>query len=222
MKRPSLRLYADRLEVGDRVGFSVIVKLFDDEIRFVCRCKNVYTRKKIEIRDSRKGGRSIFHCGAKDCRNSFTKLRHVRTDLLRRCGYDIAGGSASSGPILETVCLGWRLSLARFAFDALECGWVEGYDIDRKDLTKGYCRENIRFVTRKRKANNRQRTPYISLNDVCTPLTIVAESYGVKRSLVYDRIKAGWSIEQIVANPVKPGKRLRRLDVEYPTCLEEG
>jgi len=77
--------------------------------------------------------------------------------MKRRCYYKGDNRYYTYGERGITVCKQWRDNFLHFYNWALNNGWEEGLQIDRKDNNKNYAPENCRFVTPKQNSNNRNR-----------------------------------------------------------------
>lgn len=78
---------------------------------------------------------------------SHTRLFDIWSNMKRRCGnekdyfYYVYGGRGI------TVCDEWRNDFMAFYTWAMDNGYKEGLQIDRRDNDKGYCPKNCRWAT---------------------------------------------------------------------------
>lgn len=69
-----------------------------------------------------------------------------------------------------TVCDAW-MDFEPFCEWALNNGYRNGLDLDRKDNSKGYSPDNCRWVSRRENVNNRRKTIFIEIDGVKKPRT---------------------------------------------------
>lgn len=130
------------------------------------------------------------------------KLRAHKSwrSMINRCGnskhdnYKLYGGAGI------TICESWR-SFPNFFKDMGER--PVGMVLDREDNTKGYSKENCRWVTFKESTANRKNTVYIGgvrVFDLAKELKIPAYR-------IYQRISRGWGVDDIRKNPNSLYKR---------------
>lgn len=88
-----------------------------------------------------------------------------------------------------TICEKW-MAFEGFLEDMGER--PEGTTLDRIDNTKGYCKENCRWVDWFKQAKNRSSTLMITHNGVTKHLSEWCRDLGLNKTTVSRRIKAGW------------------------------
>lgn len=69
-----------------------------------------------------------------------------------------------------TVCEEW-MKFEPFCEWALENGYEQGLDLDRRDNSDGYFPENCRWIPRRENINNRRKTLFIDVDGVRKPRT---------------------------------------------------
>lgn len=95
-----------------------------------------------------------------------------------------------------TLCKEWQ-SFENFWNDMKE-GYSDNLTIDRIDNSKGYCKQNCRWVTAKAQCNNRRNNKVVTYQYKKYTVAELADKLGISRHLLYDRLKYGWSIEKAV------------------------
>ena len=110
-----------------------------------------------------------------------------------------------------TMCEEWRNDYMTFREWALANGYRDDLTIDRIDNTKGYEPSNCRWATPKEQANNRTSNRHIEYNGTKYTIAQLADVIGLPRSTVEQRVKAGWSIEDVAKTPYKRRKKWSEL-----------
>jgi hypothetical protein len=101
-----------------------------------------------------------------------------------------------------TVSDEWRESFEKFLEDMGKMP-RRGMSIDRIDNTKGYCKENCRWATRKQQHNNTSRTIYLEYKGVVKTMMDWAEKLGVPYGRLKARRKRGLSDMEIILGTCK-------------------
>lgn len=163
------------------------------------QCKNIYD---ISVQ-------SILHGGSKKCikcsrQYHKANLRHGKCDtktynswraMLTRCRnknrdvYKYYGGRGI------TVCERW-LKFENFLEDMGEA--PEGTTIEKMNNNLGYCKENCKWADKFEQANNRRNNVKITYKDKIYTLKEFAAFAGLKVATVKGRLKADWSLEEIL------------------------
>lgn len=107
-----------------------------------------------------------------------------------------------------TVCKRW-LIFTNFRDDMLQSynDHVKKFGekqttIDRVDNNKGYSPENCRFATYKEQCNNTRKNRWITFDGKKLTMKQWAEKLNIKYSIIQDRIKDGWTIEEVLTTPI--------------------
>lgn len=74
----------------------------------------------------------------------------------------------------------------------------KGLTLDRIDNSKGYCKENCRWLDIKGQQNNRENNHEIFYADRTWTLQILSEHLGIKSNTLLYRLKRGWTVEEAV------------------------
>ena len=94
-----------------------------------------------------------------------------------------------------TICDEWDKSYEAFKEWALNNGYRDDLTIDRIDNSGNYCPENCRWADLYTQANNKSNNHLITYNGKTQNMTQWAKEIGVRRELIKDRLKSGWSVE---------------------------
>lgn len=94
-----------------------------------------------------------------------------------------------------TICDEWDKSYEAFKEWALNNGYRDDLTIDRIDNSGNYCPENCRWADLYTQANNKSNNHLITYNGKTQNMTQWARETGVRRELIKDRLKSGWSVE---------------------------
>ena len=104
-----------------------------------------------------------------------------------------------------SVCDEWK-SYDRFLEDMGPC--VKGESLDRIDSTRGYCKENCRWVPLAKQASNTSRNVYVELEGEQLHVSEAARRFGIAPDVVFDRVnKLGWDIQRALTAPLRKMKR---------------
>lgn len=128
---------------------------------------------------------------------SYTKLYRRWASMIRRCSdlnYDRYGGRGIS------VCDEWRV-FENFARDMGEP--PAGKTLDRIDNNGNYEPSNCRWATVVEQNRNRRSNNLVTHNGETKCVTEWAEKYGIRQTLLRDRLLSGMRFEDAVSMPVK-------------------
>lgn len=107
-----------------------------------------------------------------------------------------------------SVCEDWHDYL-NFKEWALNNGYNEKLEIDRKDNNKGYNPENCRFITRIENNSNRSNTIMVNYNGTEVSLTLLCIELGFtanRYNSIRRRIKTGWDHTKAIEMPIMTDK----------------
>lgn len=105
------------------------------------------------------------------------------------------------------VCDEWKKDFVAFRDWCLSNGYKKGLSIDRIDNDKGYSPDNCRFVDRITQNNNKRSNHKISVDGESKTLAQWAREFGIKESVIRNRLKRGWSEEDAVKIPLRAYSR---------------
>lgn len=139
-----------------------------------------------------------------------TRAKNTYKKMLDRCynsrnkNYHRYGGRGIS------VCDYWRADVLNFYNDLkdLPNAFTKGYSLDRINNDGNYELSNVRFATSKEQCNNTSSNVLLSVEGVNYTMTQLAEKLGVTGDFIKDRIRLGFTLEQILTIP-KGGKRFK-------------
>lgn len=132
---------------------------------------------------------------------SRSRVYRIWNGMIRRCtdprhkDYSVYGAKGI------TVCSEW-LDFPAFYRDMGDPPSPK-HEIDRKENSEGYFKENCRWVTCKQNQRNRRSNRSITFDGETKLLVEWAEDRGISAGAISARIKAGWSIEQAITKPTK-------------------
>ena len=122
------------------------------------------------------------------------------TNIKQRCfipqtpNYDNYGGRGI------TVCKRWLECFENFWVD-MQVGYRTGLELDRKDNSLGYFKENCHWVSRKINSNNRRKTHLIETPLGIFSVAIASRLFGIKNTTLLYRIHNNWPPEKYFIKP---------------------
>ena len=125
-----------------------------------------------------------------------TRLHRIWHNMRTRCynpnydKYQYYGGKGI------TVCDEWRNSYNSFWGWAYSHGYNDSLTLDRIDVDGNYCPENCKWVDRKAQANNRTSNHYLEYGGQRKTVQEWSDVLGIPASTLYQRLRAGWSVER--------------------------
>jgi len=90
-------------------------------------------------------------------------------------------------------------------------GYKEGLTLDRINNDGNYCKENCRWVTRKKQNRNSRRNRYFIINNKKICLEDLSKKYGFNQSTISWRLKNGYSLKKAIKTP--SNKKLNKKDI---------
>jgi hypothetical protein len=120
----------------------------------------------------------------------------IWASMIARCHNEKNRAYARYGGRGIVVCGAWRQSFAAFLKDVGPRPSAN-HSLDRfPDNDGNYEPGNVRWATSKKQNRNRSDNRLLTAFGETRCLTEWAEALGVKRTLIRDRLKRGWSVEQ--------------------------
>jgi len=197
---------------GQRFGRLIVVEEIgiSKHGRIIWKCQCDCGNEHIAISNNlRNGDTKSCGCYRKENPNRIThnetrtKLYRVWQNAKNRCcrlkdkSYKHYGGRGIQ------MCDEWRNDFVAFRDWAYLNGYQDGLEIDRIDNDSDYCPENCQWVTEKTQANNRRNNHPITFNGKTQNIVQWTEELGIGRSIIKNRIRLGWSIEDALTKPVR-------------------
>ena len=108
-----------------------------------------------------------------------------------------------------TICEEWANSFQAF-FDYIGKRPSIQHEIDRIDNSRGYEPGNVRWSTAKENSLNRRNNVLLTHNGETLTVSQWAEKLGVKYSLIWSRIKTGWTPSDALTIPSGSKPRMKR------------
>ena len=202
------------MEAGERHGRLVCLgKDPDKDFRYYlykCDCGNV----KSIIQDNVKRGATIS-CGCYlkanringNCHRTFgfshTRIDNIYKTMIARCYYPSNNRYPVYGAKGIAVCDEWKNDKTKFFEWAFANGYAEDLTIDRIDPDKNYCPENCRWVDYVTQANNKTNNHRETINGETHTIAEWSRISGISQTLVFNRLKRGWSPQKAIFTPVK-------------------
>jgi hypothetical protein len=119
--------------------------------------------------------------------------------IMKRCYDPKQRGFKYWGGRGITVCERWKTSTG-FIDDMLPI-WKPGTSIDRIDNNGNYEPGNVRWANKQEQNSNTRRNRRIEFNGETKTIKQWSETIGGSASLVSDRLKWGWTIEEALTTP---------------------
>lgn len=200
---------------GQRFGRLLVVGPVGYPVKWLCQCDcgNETTIRGSEVRKStscgcyrrsRLGTLSFKHGAGR--RGKKAPEWKIWTGMRRRCGD--ADDSSYGGRGIR-VCDRWvngeegRTGYECFLAD-LGPRPSAKYTIERSDNDGNYEPNNCRWATRAEQSRNRRSQRLISLDGRKVPVWKAAEITGLKKDVIYDRLRLGWTEKDALQTPSLP------------------
>lgn len=190
---------------GKRFGRWTVIERSLSSRKWMCKCDcgNV---KDVAIGNLKNGGSKSCGCLRKDLYTKHGLHQHrlypVYQNMIARC-YDPACDSFSDyGTRGITVCDEWQADIQSFYNWAIQNGYQQGLQLDRRENNGNYNPGNCRFVTCTVNNRNKRNNRLIKFNGETKCLSEWAESAGMSKESLHYRLKAGWTIEKAITKEV--------------------
>lgn len=134
-----------------------------------------------------------------------TRIYGIWEGIKARCLNENNSAYKDYGGRGINICSEW-VNFIDFKAWAFSNGYAENLTIERKNVNGNYEPNNCTWLTNAEQAWNRTNTVKIIIDGAILNIKEVANKYNLKESLVRQRCKKGWSVEEIIS-PVKK-KRL--------------
>lgn len=200
-----------KIMTGERYGRLTVLDEFircsNHQSKWKCRCdcgNIVYVRRPDLV-----NGKTIS-CGCYNRENSkkrhvkhlqcTTRLYYIWGGMMSRCtnpnnkNYYLYGGRGIK------VCEDWQDS-TRFMEWARANGYTDELTLDRIDFNGNYEPSNCRWVDWKTQANNKANNIFFDYKGEKKTIGQISDMTGLAYDLLYNRIRAGWTIEEATTIP---------------------
>lgn len=129
--------------------------------------------------------------------------------MKQRCNDPNATGYENYGGRGVMVCDKWQNDFKSFYDWCITNGWEYGLDIDKDIRGNGmlYSPENCIFVTTKTNCNKTRKNKYFVIDGITYSMSEVADKYNLRYTTVRRRIGLGWSIEEVINEPIRKFKQ---------------
>lgn len=130
-------------------------------------------------------------------------LYRIWLDMKRRCNNKNRKAYKNYGGRGIKVCDEWANDFNVFYTWAIENGWKQGLEIDRRNNDGNYTPDNCRIVTILINANNKSTNVFISFKGERLTISEWARRYKISPLALYSRIKNNWDMEDALTLPIK-------------------
>lgn len=185
---------------GKRFGKLVVIGLGDRQngrITWNCKCDcgNIHNALSYNLTMGR-----TKSCGCNIVKGlTYSSIRYAYYNMRKRCNNINSKDYPNYGGRGITICQKWK-TYKGFLEDMLET-YEEGLTLDRKDVNKGYSKDNCRWVTMKVQNNNRRNNHYLNHNGEHITLSEFSEKYELDYGLFKERLNRGGSLEEAMLPP---------------------
>jgi hypothetical protein len=146
-----------------------------------------------------------------ECRRSGRAPEYRAWDeMIKRCYNTNRRYYAAYGGRGITVCARWRHSYENFLADVGRRPSPQ-HSLDRKDNNGHYEPGNVRWATKQEQAQNTrnvERAKRITFGGHTRTFREWAEATGIGMTLIINRLKLGWSVEEALTTPVRGNRHV--------------
>lgn len=132
-----------------------------------------------------------------------TRLYSIYINMLSRTGNPRVPSYKNYGGRGIQVCQAWKDNYKAFFDWAVANGYDDTLTLDRIDVNGGYFPNNCRWVTPKVQANNTRVNHILKFKGNSMTLAEWGDATGIPRSVLYKRLKRGWSVEKVLTEPLR-------------------
>lgn len=122
--------------------------------------------------------------------------------IIARCTNPNVEGFKDYGGRGISICAEWLASYETFLRD-MGRRPNASMSIERRDNSKGYCKENCVWATDTEQARNTRRNHRITANGKTLCLSEWSEVTGLQAPTIRHRLKLGWTEEEAVTRPLR-------------------
>lgn len=171
----------------------------------ICECGN---KRVVSRRTLLRGTSKSCGCRGKDwCRThglEGTKVYNAWAGIIQRCENPKYHSFARYGGRGIKVCPQWRDSFEAFYADMGECP-NSRWSVGRINNDGDYSPENCRWESPTQQIRNRGITKIIEFRGEAKSLAEWAEIVGIKRRIIADRLRSGWSADRALTTRSRKG-----------------
>jgi hypothetical protein len=142
------------------------------------------------------------------CRGKMTGEYRSYRAMLQRCYYPESISYKYYGANRITVCSRWRQSFANFIEDMGRKPDAQ-YSLERINPHGNYEPDNCHWVDQTTQRRNRRDTVLFVAFGQRRTLGEWAEIFGLKYTMVWERVKDGWSVERALTKPRRKYENIR-------------
>lgn len=154
-----------------------------------CKCLRIETTiKRCTVHGDSRGGRKAG-------------LIQVHANMKQRCGNPNDTNYHHYGGRGIHICKEWH-SYINFKAWAVANGYKKHLTIERIDNSMGYEPSNCKFTTMLDQSNNRRSNVVVSHNGITLNVTQWINRLSVNKSMVWGRIRRGWTAERALFTPM--------------------
>lgn len=146
------------------------------------------------------GKGQLIHGDAK--RGQIKRLYRIWKNMIQRCSNPNKPDYKYYGAQGIRVCDEWK-KYATFKEWAVNNGYDDSLTIDRIKSNKDYCPENCRWITIKEQQNNKRNNHKLEFNGEIHTINEWSEILNIKREIIKDRLRLGWSADKALTTPVE-------------------
>lgn len=201
--------------VQQKFGRLIVIKRVDNNKhgQSVWLCKCDCGKEKIVFGYNLKSGHtkscgclSIEKTGERFTTHGQSKTRTYDSwyNMVQRCTNPDDKNYHNYGGRGITVCKRW-MKFIHFLEDMSEA--PEGYQIDRIDNNKRYCKSNCQWTTAKINNRNKRNNHLITHDGKTQCLAAWAEEFNINYKTLGKRLSRGWSIKKALTTPVKKRRK---------------
>ncbi len=197
--------------IGQKFGRLIVIRRADNDkqgkSRWLCLCD--CGKEKIIRGNNLKSG-NTKSCGCLKIKHGHRKTKTYRSwaSMIQRCTNPKNKRYRDYGGRGITVCKRW-MKFENFLADMGEV--PEGYQIDRINNNKGYCRSNCRWVTAKTNNRNKRNNLYFTYKNKTQLLIEWVKETKIPYSTLWNRIfRLSWPIEKALTTPIQKRGRQKK------------
>ena len=175
-------------------------------VRCQCSCGKVHTLRFNSLQTGKAVSCGHLSREATTTRNTKHGLsRHpdfqVWVDMNKRCHGSNPDFTKNYRDRGISVCEQWRNNPAQFFRDMGPR--PQGMSLERVDNSKGYEPSNCVWATMKAQQNNKRTNIFLEFNGKRMTIAQWAEHLGIAKQTLTTRIRAGWSVEAALTEPIR-------------------